>query len=164
MILFPAIANPQPREKRMWEKAMYYLSDILFVISIAAPYLITFALTRYEAGESSVFQRVVLLWLVMMQISCVPQRLVWNYLQTRLVPLAPNHLKWGLVFVMVSGAIWSIPGMIGFYQVFHLMINGNQDACDGYCKSKKIRSKFLTHIANSKQSKNSPRALELTRD
>lgn len=176
MVLFPAIGNPIPRKKCSIEKAMYYIADIIFVLSIMAPYLITYYLTGYKNGKSTPAQRaIVMLWLVLMQIACIPQRLIWNYLQTRHVtpliskerePKKPsflkkhlqnflqktlprtkplgttklvlegNEMRWGLVFVLISGAIYSIPGMLGFVHVLILMVDDNKGNCNGACKLK----------------------------
>lgn len=92
MVLFPAIGNPELREKCLLEDFMYYTADLIFLCSIVAPYLITYYLTGYKKGKSTPAQRViVILWLVLMQLACIPQRLIWNYMQTRLV--APSKCK-----------------------------------------------------------------------
>lgn len=135
MILVPAIGHPRTRGKYKREVFMYYFTDILFVLSIAAPYLITFALTGYQKGGSTTFQRViVVLWLVMMQVACIPQRIVWNFVQTRLVPLGSKALDRGIYFIIVAGVLWSVPGIIGFINVLHMMVNDNKDTCDGACE------------------------------
>lgn len=144
MLLFPAIGHPKPREKDKGEKFMYYFTDAVFVLSIMAPYLITYGLTRYEPGESHINQRViVVLWLVVMQIACIPQRVVWNFLQTRLVPLGSSRLNWGLYFVVAAGILWSAPGVIGYLNILHLIINDNKNACSGICKLEETPFRFL---------------------
>lgn len=91
------------------------------------------------------FQRVVVvLWLVMMQIACIPQRVTWNFLQTRLAPLSSKAVSWGLAVIVILGAVWSTPGVLGFFVVLRLMINDNKDACGGACKSKTVPSITLS--------------------
>lgn len=145
MILAPAFGNPQPREKSRREIFMFFFTDMILTLSLAAPYIITYILTGYKAGKSTVLQRaIVILWLVMMQVACVPQRVIWNFLQTRLVPRGPKALNGGLWFVGIIGGLWSIPGIISFGIAMHQMVNDHRFDCDGQCKLKETtKSLFI---------------------
>lgn len=144
IILFPAIGNAQFRKGSKLEHYMFYITDVVFFIAILAPYLITYILTDYTRGHSSRFERVtIVVWLVLMQMATIPQRLVWNFMQTRLLPLSTRQFHRGLGVVVALGAVISAPGMIGFYLVFRQLINLKRDECDGYCELKKNHPPLL---------------------
>jgi len=133
IVLLPAIGNPVPRKKGKPERFLYYISDITVAVCLAAPYLVTFGMTRFRNGQSTLFQRViVMLWVVTMQIAYIPQRLTWSFLQTRITPLSdPSKLTWALAVVTLGGGVWSIPAMIGFVNVARMM-RAENGTCPDY--------------------------------
>lgn len=140
--LLPVIGNPKPRKKDLMERFLYYVSDLTVFVCLAAPYLVTFGLTGFSDGQSTLFQRVItVLWVVMMQIAYIPQRLTWSFLQTRIAPLSDKRLGWSLVFVTFLAAIWSILAMAGFVNVGIMMRDRNGTCPD--CKLKRFGSKFI---------------------
>lgn len=92
-ILVPSIGNPVLRKKERRENILFYVADIIFVLSLAAPYLINFWRTGYKSGKSTIPQRVfTILWLVMMQLAWFPQRMALEFLQCRIVPLSHKYV------------------------------------------------------------------------
>lgn len=147
VMLFPPIGNPEYRKGSTLEHYMFYITDIVFLLAMVAPYLITYLLTGYNSGHSSLFERVTILcWLLLMQMAAFPQRLVWNFVQTRLLPLPTRQFRWGLLVIISSGAIISAPALLGFFFVYQQLINSRRDECYGYCECSEISTPQKTLV------------------
>lgn len=130
IVLLPSIGNPKPRKTGITEGSLFYISDLLFAISFAAPYLTTWGLTRYDAGDSTGLERTFYtLWLVMMQLACIFQHITWSFIVGRIAQLGYSNLIWGLFCILIIGGIWCLPAVAGFVLVALRMRGDDGTVC-----------------------------------
>ena len=115
-IVVPPIGNPTYREVGPRFGWTLVLSDLFVLGSLALPHVLTWHLTRYKAPTVVKWNGVVFqAWLVLGQLSPLPGRVTWGYVQSR--QRGRLQLDVWYVIIVCSSLVWSLPALVGFYLV-----------------------------------------------
>ena len=115
-IVIPPIGNPTYRKGSWWRFLMLAISDLIVLVSIALPYLVTWGLTKFKAptGEN-LHGGVFMAWLVLGQLAPILARITWEFLRSAQL----RRWEWvgWYAFLLFLVGSWSIPAIWGFILV-----------------------------------------------
>ena len=115
-IVIPPIGNPAYREGSWWRLPMLWLSDSIVLVSLVLPHLITWKLTKFKAPTGgNLYGGVFMAWLVLGQLSPVPARITWGFIQSRQLRKWERASWYAFIFSFIG--LWSIPAIWGFILV-----------------------------------------------
>ena len=116
-IIVPPIGNPTYRKRSWWHLPMLVVSDLIILVSLALPYLITWKLTKFEAPVGSKRQGgIFLLWLVLGQVTPESWRGIWRTIHYP--RLNRRNTRYPLIAVYSLYVVaYSIPAILGFILV-----------------------------------------------
>ena len=115
-IVIPPIGNPTYRKVGWRFYPTLVISDIFVLGSLALPHVLTWYLTRYKAPTEGKWNGVVFqAWLVLGQLSPLPGRVTWGYVQSR----QRGRLQLDMFYaaIICCMAAWSLPAFTGFVLV-----------------------------------------------
>jgi hypothetical protein len=115
-IMISPIGNPRfGTGASLW---MLLISDLILLVSLALPYVITWLLTRFDPPSNETDRRhgaVFMLWLVFGQLSPLPSRITWGFIQS--LPVGRLKLIMWYALVIICSTIFSSPALLGYYLV-----------------------------------------------
>ena len=116
-IVIPPIGNPTYRKGSWWRfYSMLFISDLLVLGSLAFPHVATWILTRYKAPTGGKLNGIVFqAWLVLGQLSPLPGRIIWGYIQSHHLESFKRNMWYALI--VITGTLWSVPAIMGFILV-----------------------------------------------
>ena len=115
-IVIPPIGHPTYRKGSWWWFPMLVISDLIVLVSLALPHIITWKLTKFKAPSGgTLYGGVFMAWLVLGQLSPMPGRITWGFVQSLQLKSAHRN-KWyaSVVFCCI---VWSVPALWGFILV-----------------------------------------------
>jgi hypothetical protein len=114
-IMFSPIGNPTIRKVK-WRNRMLVVSQAIFLVSLALPYVITWVLTDFKAPKKGKLNGAVfLVWLVFGQFCTVPTKVIWRFVHS--IRVNSKSRKWWYALSILLTSVWSIPAIWGFILV-----------------------------------------------
>ena len=134
-IVIPPIGNPTYRKVGWRFHLTLLLSDIFVLGSLALPHVLTWYLTGYKAPTVGKWNGVVFqAWLVLGQLSPLPGRVTWGYIQSRQRGRLQRDIFYAAIICCM--AAWSLPALAGFVLVGKERYH-HPDARTPYSKSRR---------------------------